>query len=75
MTGADSLGGIARTVLADRNGKQTPSRRAIRSVIELGGTAYGLSQQYSSIQNRAEGQQLSLTRATEELIGNQPRVA
>jgi hypothetical protein len=44
-------------------------------VIELGGAAYGLSQQYGSIQNRAEGQQLSLNRATEGLIGNQTRAA
>ncbi len=75
MTGADWLGGAARTALADRNGKQTLSGRAVGSVIELGGAAYGLSQQYGSIQNRAEGQQLSLNRATEGLIGNQTRAA
>jgi len=44
MTGADWLGGTASTALADRNGKRTLSGRAVGSVIELGGTAYGLSQ-------------------------------
>ncbi|MGH9845266.1 MAG: hypothetical protein ACREEM_41655, partial [Blastocatellia bacterium] len=75
IAGSEWLGGAARTALADQNGRQTLAGRAAGSAIELGGAAYGLTQQYGAIQNRAEGQQLSLDRATAGLIGNQNRAA
>lgn len=52
IAGSEWLGGAAHTALADRNGNQTLTGRVTSSVTELGGAAYGLAQQYSSIQNR-----------------------
>jgi len=54
IAGLEWLGVAARTALADRNGKQTHAGRVVGSVIEIGGTAYGLTRQYGSIQNCAE---------------------
>ncbi|MBS1789649.1 MAG: hypothetical protein JST85_18135 [Acidobacteria bacterium] len=75
IAGLEWPGGAARTALAYRNDKQTLARRVTGSVIELGSATYGLTQQYSSIQNRAEGQQLLLNRAAEGLIANQTKAA
>src|SRR5262245_6261449 len=45
--------------------------RIAGSVIELGGGAYGLYQQYQSIQNRADGKQRAVTEAFDARIANQ----
>jgi hypothetical protein len=54
IVGLEWIGVAARIALADQNGKQTHAGRVVGSVIEIGGTAYGLTRQYGSIQNCAE---------------------
>ena len=72
IKGSEWLGGAVRTGLSDsRTGKQTLQGRIAGSVIELGGGAYGLYQQYQSIQNRADGKQHALTEAIDSRIVNQ----
>ncbi|HEY6401272.1 MAG TPA: hypothetical protein VI479_07670, partial [Blastocatellia bacterium] len=72
IKGSEWLGGAARTVLSDsKTGKQTLQGRIAGSVIELGGGAYGLYQQYQSIQNRADGKQRALTEGIDARIANQ----
>lgn len=75
IKGSEWLGGATRNQLSDKDGKQTLSGRAVGSMIEVGGAAYGLSQQYGSIQNRASGQQAAVNRSTEGLITNQQAAA
>lgn len=75
IKGSEWVGGAARNQLSDREGRHTLTGRIVGSGIEVGGAAYGLSQQYSSIQNRASGQQSALDRSTESLISNQNRAA
>src|SRR5215475_9659711 len=72
IKGTEWAGGAARTLLGDaQSGKQTLQGRVAGSVIELGGGAYGLYQQYQSIQNRADGKQRALTEAFDTRIANQ----
>jgi hypothetical protein len=72
IKGSDWLGGAMRTGLSDSGtGKQTLQGRIAGSVIELGGGAYGLYQQYQSIQNRADGKQGALTEAFDARMANQ----
>src|SRR5262249_36147046 len=72
IMGSEWLGGAVRTGLSDsKTGKQTLQGRIAGSVIELGGGAYGLYQQYQSIQNRADGKQRALTEAFDARIANQ----
>jgi hypothetical protein len=54
-----------------KTGRQTLQGRIAGSIIELGGGAYGLYQQYQAIQNRAEGKQQALTEAFDARIANQ----
>src|SRR5262249_481927 len=72
IKGSEWLGGAVRTGLSDsQTGRQTLQGRVAGSVIELGGGAYGLYQQYQSIQNRADGKQHALTEAFDARIANQ----
>jgi hypothetical protein len=72
IKGSEWLGGAVRTGLSDSGtGKQTLRGRVAGSVIELGGGAYGLYQQYQSIQNRADGKQRALTEAIDSRMVNQ----
>src|SRR5262245_29060976 len=72
IKGSEWLGGAVRTGLSDsQTGRQTLQGRVAGSIIELGGGAYGLYQQYQSIQNRADGKQRSLTQAFDTRIANQ----
>jgi hypothetical protein len=72
IKGSEWLGGAVRTGLSDSGtGKQTLQGRVAGSVIELGGGAYGLYQQYQSIQNRADGKQRALTEAIDSRKVNQ----
>jgi hypothetical protein len=72
IKGSEWLGGAARTGLSDsQTGRQTLQGRIAGSVIELGGGAYGLYQQYQSIQNRADGKQRALTEGFDTRIANQ----
>jgi hypothetical protein len=72
IKGSEWLSGAVRTGLSDsKTGRQTLQGRMAGSVIELGGGAYGLYQQYQSIQNRADGKQRSLTEAFDTRIANQ----
>jgi hypothetical protein len=72
IKGSEWLAGAVRTGLADsKTGRQTLQGRVAGSVIELGGGAYGLYQQYQSIQNRADGKQRALTEAFDTRIANQ----
>src|SRR5262245_12383851 len=72
IKGSEWLGGAVRTGLSDSQaGRQTLQGRVAGSVIELGGGAYGLYQQYQSIQNRADGKQRALTEAFDTRIANQ----
>ena len=74
--GSEWLGGAVRTGLSDsKTGRQTLQGRVAGSVIELGGGAYGLYQQYQSIQNRADGKQRALTEAFDTRIANQERAS
>jgi hypothetical protein len=76
IKGSEWLGGAARTLLADdKSGRQTLAGRAAGSVIEVGGGVIGLGMQYSSIQNRAAGQQSALDEAINTRIFNQGRAA
>jgi len=76
VKGSEWLGGAVRTGLSDsKTGRQTLQGRIAGSAIELGGGAYGLYQQYQSIQNRADGKQSALTGAFDTRIANQERVA
>ena len=69
------LGGAARTLLADKDGRQTLAGRGAGSLIEIGGGAYGLYKQYDSIQSRATGKQESLAEYTNQSIQNQGAAA
>jgi hypothetical protein len=72
IKGSEWLGGAVRTGLSDSGtGKQTLQGRIAGSAIELGGGAYGLYQQYQSIQNRADGKQGALTEAFDARMANQ----
>src|SRR5262249_59238324 len=76
IMGSEWLGGAVRTGLSDsKSGRQTLQGRVAGSVIELGGGAYGLYQQYQSIQNRADGKQHALTEAFDTRIANQERAS
>ncbi len=76
IKGTEWAGGAARTLLSDaQSGKQTIAGRAAGSVIEIGGGVVGLGMQYSSIQNRAAGQQLALNEAIDTRISNQERAS
>lgn len=75
IMGSEWLGGAARNTMSDSNGRQTLTGRTVGSAIEVGGSAYGLREQYRSIQNRAAGQQSALDNATQGLINNQTRAA
>ncbi len=76
IKGTEWAGGAARTLLSDsQSGKQTLAGRATGSVIEVGGGVIGLGMQYSSIQNRAAGQQSALDEAINTRIFNQGRAA
>jgi len=76
IKGSERLGGAVRTGLSDsQTGRQTLQGRIAGSVIELGGGAYGLYQQYQSIQNRAEGKQRALTETLDTRIANQERAS
>jgi hypothetical protein len=76
IKGSDWLGGAVRTGLSDsKTGRQTLQGRAAGSAIELGGGAYGLYQQYQSIQNRADGKQRALTEAFDTRVANQERAS
>jgi hypothetical protein len=71
IKGSEWLGGAVRTGLSDsQTGRQTLQGRIAGSVIELGGGAYGLYQQYQSIQNRADGKQRAVTEAFDARIAN-----
>jgi len=69
VKGSDWLGGKV-----EGDGK-SGVRTLIGEGIKVGGGAYGLYQQYRSIQNRAEGQQDALNTATGGLMNNQTRAA
>jgi hypothetical protein len=70
------LSGAVRTGLSDsKTGRQTLQGRVAGSIIELGGGAYGLYQQYQPIQNRADGKQSALTEAVDTRIANQERAS
>jgi hypothetical protein len=69
IKGSEWVGGIV-----EGEGKST-ARNMAGEAIKLGGGAYGLYQQYRSIQNRAEGQQSALKTATGGLIENQSNAA
>ena len=69
IMGSDWVGG-----LVGGDGKSS-GRKIAGEAIKVGGSAYGLYQQYDSIQNRAEGQQSALHTATGGLIDNQNRAA
>lgn len=69
IKGSDWLGGIV-----EGDGKST-GRTLIGEGIKVGGGAYGLYQQYRSIQNRAEGQQNALNTATGRFMENQSSAA
>jgi len=71
IKGSEWLGGAARTALADKDGRQTLAGRGAGSLIEIGGGAYGLYQQYDSIQSRAAGKQGALAEYTDQSIRNQ----
>src|SRR5262249_23495763 len=74
--GSEWLGGSVRTGLSDsKSGRQTLQGRVAGSVIELGGGAYGLYQQYQSIQNRADGKQHALNEAFDTRTANQERAS
>ncbi len=76
IKGSEWLGGAVRTGLSDsKTGRQTLQGRIAGSAIELGGGAYGLYQQYQSIQNRADGKQSALTEAFDTRIANQERAS
>ena len=72
IKGSEWLGGAVRTGLSDSGtGKQTLQGRIAGSAIELGGGAYGLYQQYQSIQNRADGKQRAVTEGIDARMVNQ----
>ncbi len=74
--GSEWLSGAVRTGLSDsKTGRQTLQGRVAGSIIELGGGAYGLYQQYQSIQDRAAGKQSALTEAFDARIANQERAS
>jgi hypothetical protein len=75
IKGSEYVGGAARSVLSDSDGKSTTTGKAVGTAIEVGGGAYGLREQYRSIQNRAEGQQKAVNTATAGLMENQTRAA
>jgi hypothetical protein len=76
IKGTEWAGGAARTLLSDaQNGKQTLAGRAAGSVIEIGGGVVGLGMQYTSIQNRAAGQQSALNEAFDTRTANQERAS
>ena len=76
IKGTEWAGGAARTLLSDaQSGKQTLAGRAAGSVIEIGGGIVGLGMQYSSIQNRAAGQQSALNEAFDIRTTNQDRAS
>jgi hypothetical protein len=69
IKGSDYAGGLLKG-----DGKSNAGSYAGEGV-KIAGGAYGLYQQYSSIQNRAEGQQDALNTATGGLINNQMNAA
>jgi len=72
IKGSEWLSEAVRSGLSDsKTGRQTLQGRMAGSVIELGGGAYGLHQQYQSIQNRADGKQRAVTEAFDARIANQ----
>jgi len=72
IKGSEWLGGAVRTGLSDSGtGRQTLQGRIAGSIIELGGGAYGLYQQYQSIQNRATGKQHAVNEAFGTRTANQ----
>jgi hypothetical protein len=76
IKGSEWLSDAVRTGLSDsETGKQTLKGRIAGSIIELGGGAYGLYQQYQSIQNRADGKQRAVTDAFDARIANQKTVS
>lgn len=54
---------------------KSSGRKIVGEAVRIGGSAYGMYQQYDSIQNRAEDQQNALHIATGGLIDNQTRAA
>ncbi len=76
IMGSDWLSGAVRTGLSDsKTGRQTLQGRVAGSIIELGGGAYGLYQQYQSIQDRAAGKQSALTESFDARTANQERAS
>jgi hypothetical protein len=76
INGTEWAGGATRTLLSDaQSGKQTLAGRTAGSVIEIGGGVIGLGMQYSSIQNRAAGQQSALNEAFNTRVTNQERAS
>src|SRR5262245_19306505 len=72
IKGSEWLSESVRTVPSDsKTGRQTLQGRMAGSVIELGGRAYGLYQQYQSIQNRGDGKRRAVTEAFDARIANQ----
>ncbi len=57
--------------VSDLEREEVKAIASFESQIELGGGAYGLYQQYQSIQNRADGKQRALTEAFDTRIANQ----
>ncbi|MCI0392963.1 MAG: hypothetical protein MOB07_29880 [Acidobacteria bacterium] len=64
MMASGYAGYVLRNKGKGDDGKASLPARGLATVIEIGGGAYGLSQQYSAIQNRAGGQVDALNKAT-----------
>lgn len=69
IKGSDYVGGLIKG--EGKSNLRTWAGEGVR----IGGGAYGLYQQYDSIQNRAEGQQTALNTATGGLMNNQTQAA
>lgn len=68
---ADSL----RSLSKSKEGQTPLAARGVAGAVEMAGGAYGLREQYKSIQNRAGGQQAALDQASQGQISNREQAA
>lgn len=73
--GSQWLGSAVRRNWVDKEGRPLLKGELAGDAVEVGGAVAGGYLEYRSIQNRSDGQQRALGKATEGLIGNQERAA
>jgi hypothetical protein len=75
IRGSEYAGDTIRGVTKGEGGKKETVGKVGAAVVEIGGGAVGLYEQYKSIQDRAAGQKGAIDTSTGKMIENQQRAA